>query len=102
MFDATLSRQAQTALNSAIGPRYRAEVGSTVIRFTSGAQLALEARNVNMVDQESGQHLSTTGAMRMALDPFALFRGRVAVDGDTKPTILRSTRPFCRPAARWT
>ncbi|AJD41390.1 AsmA-like domain-containing protein [Rhizobium gallicum bv. gallicum R602sp] len=79
MFDATLSRQAQTALNSAIGPRYRAEVGSTVIRFTSGAQLALEARNVNMVDQESGQHLSTTGAMRMALDPFALFRGRVAV-----------------------
>lgn len=79
MFDATLSRQAQTALNSAIGPRYRAEVGSTVIRFTSGLQLALEARNVNMVDQQSGQHLSTTGAIRMALDPLALFRGRVAV-----------------------
>ncbi len=79
MFDATLSRQAQTALNSAIGPRYRAEVGSTVIRFTSGLQLALEARNVNMVDQESGQHLSTIGAIRMALDPLALFRGRVAV-----------------------
>ncbi|WP_087002463.1 DUF3971 domain-containing protein [Rhizobium sullae] len=79
MFDTTLSRQAQTALNSAIGPRYRAEVGSTVIRFTSGAQLALEARSVNIIDQQSGQHLSTTGAMRMALDPFALFRGRVAV-----------------------
>jgi hypothetical protein len=79
MFDQPLSRQAQTALNSAIGPRYRAEVGSTVIRFTSGLQLALEARDVNMIDQESGQHLSTTGAMRMALDPLQLFRGRVAI-----------------------
>lgn len=79
MFDAPLSRQAQTALNSAIGPRYRAEVGSTVLRFTSGLRLALEARDVNMIDQESGQHLSTTGAMRMALDPLQLLRGRIAI-----------------------
>src|ERR1700754_4709414 len=28
MFDELLSKQAQTALNAAIGPRYRAEVGS--------------------------------------------------------------------------
>lgn len=79
MVDQTLSKQAQMALNSAIGPRYRAEVGSTVIRFTSGLRLALEARNVNMIDQQSGQHLSTTGAMRMALNPLALFRGRIAI-----------------------
>ena len=79
MFDAPLSQQAQVALNSAVGPRYRAEVGSTVIRFTSNMRLALEARNVNMIDEESGQHLSTTHAMRIALDPLQLFRGRIAI-----------------------
>ncbi|CDM57987.1 MULTISPECIES: DUF3971 domain-containing protein [Rhizobium] len=79
IFDAPLSRQAQAALNSAIGPRYRAEVGSTVIRFTSNLRLALEARDVNMIDEKSGQHLSTTHAMRMALDPLQLFRGRIAI-----------------------
>jgi len=79
IFDEPLSRQAQSALNSAIGPRYRAEVGSTVIRFTSDMRLALEARGVNLIDQKSGQHVSTTGAMRMALDPLQLFRGRIAI-----------------------
>ncbi len=79
IFDEPLSRQAQSALNSAIGPRYRAEVGSTVIRFTSNMRLALEARDVNVIDEKSGQHMSTTGAMRMALDPLQLFRGRIAI-----------------------
>ncbi len=79
VFDQPLSRQAQSALNSAIGPRYRAEVGSTVIRFTSNMRLALEARDVNMIDEKTGQHLSTTGAMRMALDPFQLLRGKISI-----------------------
>ncbi len=79
IIDAPLSQQAQSALNGALGPRYRAEVGSTVIRFTSGFRLALEARDVNMIDQQSGQHLSTTASMRMALDPLQLFRGRIAI-----------------------
>ncbi|RUM25525.1 hypothetical protein EFQ99_12335 [Rhizobium vallis] len=79
MFDKPLSQQAQAALNGAAGPRYRAEVGSTVIRFTSGLRLALEARDVNMIDQASGQHVSTTGSVRLALDPLQLFRGRIAV-----------------------
>ncbi|UVD58690.1 DUF3971 domain-containing protein [Rhizobium sp. Pop5] len=79
MFDKPLSQQAQAALNGAAGPRYRAEVGSTAIRFTSGFRLALEARDVNMIDQASGQHVSTTGSVRLALDPLQLFRGRIAV-----------------------
>ncbi|MBY4606828.1 hypothetical protein K6M90_03980 [Rhizobium sp. 9T] len=79
MFDKPLSQQAQAALNGVAGPRYRAEVGSTVIRFTSDFRLALEARNVNMIDQQSGQHLSTTGSVRLGLDPLQLFRGRIAV-----------------------
>ncbi len=35
IFDEPLAGKRRLALNSAIGPRYRAEVGSTVIRFTS-------------------------------------------------------------------
>ncbi|ABC91041.1 hypothetical conserved protein [Rhizobium etli CFN 42] len=79
MFDKPLSQQAQAALDGVAGPRYRAEVGSTVIRFTSDFRLALEARNVNMIDQRSGEHLSTTGSVRLGLDPLQLFRGRIAV-----------------------
>ncbi|MGO7808087.1 hypothetical protein ACC694_38370, partial [Rhizobium ruizarguesonis] len=70
---------AQEALKSVAGPRYRAEVGSTGIRFTSGVRLALEARDVNMIDQESGEHMATTRSISMALDPLQLLRGRIAV-----------------------
>jgi hypothetical protein len=79
IFDEPLSRKAQDALDAAIGPRYKAEVGSTVVRFTSHLRLALEARNVNLVDQESGKHLSTMGAVRMVLDPLALVEGRFVI-----------------------
>ncbi|MBO9098527.1 MULTISPECIES: AsmA-like C-terminal region-containing protein [unclassified Rhizobium] len=79
IFDEPLSVKAQAALDNAIGPRYKAEVGSTVLRFTSDMQLALEASDVNVVDQETGKHLSTMGAVRMVLDPFALVQGRIAI-----------------------
>nr|WP_210294816.1 DUF3971 domain-containing protein [Rhizobium sp. BK491] len=79
IFDAPLSQKAQTALDHAIGPRYKAEVGATVVRFTSDLRLALEARDVNVVDQESGKHLSTMSAVNMELDPLALIEGRVEV-----------------------
>ncbi|MGM4981213.1 MULTISPECIES: YhdP family protein [Rhizobium] len=79
VFDVPLSQKAQTALDKAIGPRYKAEVGKTVIRFTSDLRLALEARDVNVIDQDSGKHLSTMSAVNMELDPFALIEGRVEV-----------------------
>jgi hypothetical protein len=79
IFDAPLSQKAQTALDRAIGPRYKAEVGATVIRFTSGLRLALEARDVNVIDQDSGKHLSTMSAVNMELDPLALMEGRVEI-----------------------
>ena len=79
IFDEPLSMKAQAALDNAIGPRYKAEVGSTVLRFTSDFQLALEASDVNVVDQQTGKHLSTMGAVRMVLDPFALVQGRIAI-----------------------
>ncbi|MFS8049734.1 AsmA-like C-terminal domain-containing protein [Rhizobium sp. BR 314] len=79
VFDQPLSQKAQIALDKAIGPRYKAEVGATAIRFTSDLRLALEARDVNVVDQDSGKHLSTMSVVNMELDPFALVEGRVEV-----------------------
>ena len=77
--DGTLSTRAQSALNDAIGPRYAATVGSTAIRFDSGLRLALEARDVDIVEKATGEHLSRAGAMRMAVDPFALVAGRISI-----------------------
>jgi hypothetical protein len=79
IIDSTLTARAQGALNNAIGPRYVASVGSTVIRFDSGFRLAIEARDVDIVEQASGEHLSRAGAMRMAIDPLALLAGRVSI-----------------------
>lgn len=77
--DGTLSARAQSALNDAIGPRYVASVGSTAIRFDSGFRLALEAREVDVVEQATGEHLSRAGALRMAIDPLALLAGRISI-----------------------
>ncbi len=77
--DGTLSTRAQSALNDAIGPRYVATVGSTAIRFDSGMRLALEARDVDIVEKATGEHLSRAGAMRLAVDPFALVAGRISI-----------------------
>ncbi|KKX33828.1 DUF3971 domain-containing protein [Rhizobium sp. LC145] len=77
--DSTLSARAQAALNDAIGPRYAATVGSTVLRFDSSLRLALEARDVDIVEKASGEHFSRAGAMRIAIDPLALIAGRVSI-----------------------
>ncbi|MBT9372357.1 AsmA-like C-terminal region-containing protein [Rhizobium sp. CSW-27] len=77
--DSTLNTRAQSALNDAIGPRYRATVGSTVLRFSSDFRLALEARDVNVIEVATGAHLTRTGAVRLAIDPLALASGRVSI-----------------------
>ncbi len=77
--DGALSARADDALNNALGPRYRATVGSAVIRFDSDFRLALEARDVHIIEQSSGQHLSRTAALRMAVDPLALLGGRISI-----------------------
>ncbi|TWF49665.1 DUF3971 domain-containing protein [Neorhizobium alkalisoli] len=77
--DGALSTRAQSALNAAIGPRYVATVGSTVIRFDSGFRLAIEARDVDIIEQASGEHLSHAAALRMAVGPLALLSGRVEI-----------------------
>ncbi|WP_337266775.1 YhdP family protein [Oryzifoliimicrobium ureilyticus] len=91
MFDRSLTSRAQTALNDVVGPRYSAQIGSTGIRFTSQLQLALEARDVSMTDLQSGRHLSTTGSLRMVLDPLKLLKGNVAVSSISADDIALDT-----------
>jgi len=84
-FDRPLSLKAQAALDNAIGPAYTAEVGSTVIRFTKGLRLALVARDVKMVENASGKHVSSAERVRLVLDPLALIEGRIVIaDVDAK------------------
>eukprot|EP00913_Durusdinium_trenchii_P008278 g7775.t1 len=78
--DGTLANRAQSALNAAIGPRYSASVGSAAIRFDSEFRIAIEARDVDVVEQATGEHLSRTGALRMAIDPLAMLAGRISIN----------------------
>lgn len=77
--DNALSTQAKQALEHALGSRYEARIGSTSVRFASGFHLALVAQDVDIIEQETGQHLSRARAIGMALDPLALITGRVSV-----------------------
>lgn len=77
--DGALNSRAQSALNDAIGPRYKATVGSTAIRFDSDFRLALEARQVDITEVATGSHLTNTGSIRLAIDPLALVSGRVSI-----------------------
>lgn len=79
LLDGPLNARAQTALNSAVGDGYHAEVGSTVLRITSSGGLALKAQDVTLVENVSGMRLVTTDSVFLELDPVALFSGRIAV-----------------------
>lgn len=89
--DSTLTSRAQSALNNAIGPRYVADVGSTAIRFDSDFRLAIEARDVDIVERATGQRLSRAGALRMAVDPLALLGGRISINSMSAQSIRLET-----------
>ncbi|MGV8936827.1 MAG: DUF3971 domain-containing protein [Allorhizobium sp.] len=77
--DRTLSGGATSALNSALGPNFRADIGSTAIRFSKGLQLTVVARDVTVFDNASSLAITETDAVRMVLDPIALFSGQVTI-----------------------
>jgi hypothetical protein len=89
--DSTLTSRAQSALNNAIGPRYVANVGSTAIRFDQDFRLAIEARDVDIVERATGQHLSRAGALRMAVDPLRLLGGRISINNISAQSIRLET-----------
>ena len=79
LFDSTLNARAVTALNQALGTRYRASVDHTVLRLAGLDGFALKAENVRIVEVESGKELATTDSIGIVLDPLGLAAGRIAV-----------------------
>ena len=79
IFDSTLNARAVTALNQALGPRYRASVDHTVVRLAGLNGFALKAEDARIIEVESGKELATTDAVGIVLDPWALATGHVAV-----------------------
>ncbi len=77
--DSVLSNVARSALNSAVAPAYRAEIGGTAIRFAEGFQLAIEARDVSMVGEADSSPIARTQSVRLILDPVALLGGKIRV-----------------------
>jgi hypothetical protein len=104
--DGPLNARAQTALNSAIGNAYHAEVGRTVLRVTSTGALALKAQNVTLVENASNKRLVTTNSVFIELNPLALLTGRIAVsrleaEGATlDPSLLPQGKPIDLTAIR--
>jgi hypothetical protein len=104
--DGPLNARAQTALNSAIGTGYHAEVGSTVLRVTSAGALALKAQDVTLVENASNKRLVTTNSVFIELNPLALLTGRIAVsrleaEGATlDPSLLPQGKPIDLTAIR--
>ncbi len=77
--DAALSNGARTVLNAAVGPGFKAEIGETAIRFSSGLQLAVEARNVAIVPEGGKSPLALTQSVGMVLDTVSLLGGEFKV-----------------------
>lgn len=85
--DGILSSQAEMALKRALDPRYEARIGSTAIRFVKGFRLALEARDVDIVDTQGQKHLSRAAVIRMALNPMALATGQISLESIDASTL---------------
>ncbi len=106
LLDGPLNARAQTALNSAIGGGYHAEVGSTVLRVTASGALALKAQDVTLVENASNKRLVTTNSVFIELSPLALLTGRIAVsrleaEGATlDPSLLPQGKPIDLMAIR--
>ncbi|WP_426125422.1 DUF3971 domain-containing protein [Pararhizobium sp. PWRC1-1] len=104
--DGPLNARAQTALNSAIGSGYHAEVGSTVLRVNSNGALALKAQDVTLVENASNKRLVTTNSVFIELNPLALLTGRIAMsrleaEGATlDPSLLPQGKPIDLTAIR--
>lgn len=100
VFDSTLNARAVTALNQALGPRYRASVDHTVVRLAGFSGFALKAEDARIIEVESGKELASTQAVGIVLDPWALATGHIAVsrldvDGVTfNAALLPKSKPL--------
>ncbi|MCX8997803.1 DUF3971 domain-containing protein [Rhizobiaceae bacterium BDR2-2] len=81
VFDRELARRAELALNGVMDGTFRAKVGGAALRFSSRMSLAIEARDVELVEAASGEHVTHTQSVRLVIDPLALLGGRLSIGG---------------------
>nr|WP_299496593.1 DUF3971 domain-containing protein [uncultured Rhizobium sp.] len=77
--DAALAQRATTALSNAMGPQYDAKIGRTVVRFSGGLDVTVDAHDVSVVEAASGQQVAMTQSLSFILEPMALLGGRFSV-----------------------
>ncbi len=77
--DQALARRAQAVLADAVAPLYRADVGSTEVRFSENLELTVEAHDVTLTEAGRGQQVAVTQSVKFIVEPLALLGGRFAV-----------------------
>ncbi|QLF70648.1 hypothetical protein FE840_014480 [Peteryoungia desertarenae] len=77
--DKALAERAAVALNSSVGDGLRADIGSTAIRFSSLFDISVEARDVQLVNDDSNDLVAVTKSVRLVLEPLALLGGNFSV-----------------------
>ncbi len=92
--DQALSTGARTALQSALGDRFKTEIGDTSIRFSKSWHLAVAAENLRISDAASGKLVSETALIKLVIDPYDLLFGHVSVTEIEADTIHFNASPF--------
>ncbi|TPP11254.1 DUF3971 domain-containing protein [Rhizobium glycinendophyticum] len=77
--DQALARRAQSVLDEAVAPQFRAVVGSTEVRFSGDMELTVEAHDVKLTQAELGQQVAVTQSVKFVVEPLALLGGRFSV-----------------------
>jgi hypothetical protein len=92
--DQALSTGAKSALQSAFGSRFKAEIGKTSIRFSKSWRLAVATENLRVLNAETGNLVSETGVVKLVIDPLALLVGRISVTEIEADTTHFDSSPF--------
>ena len=77
--DQALTERASIALNRSVGDGYRADIGSTAVRFSNLFDISVEARDVQLVNDASNDLIAVTKSVSLVLEPLALLGGQFSV-----------------------
>lgn len=92
-----LTQRAEQALKSVVGPDADATIQSAQISLDQRRHVALEARNVNIIDAKRGIAINNVRAVRIGLATMPLLRGNVSVERlelDGAQIVVTSQVPF--------
>ncbi|RCS24128.1 RNA-binding protein [Phyllobacterium salinisoli] len=75
----TLTREAQTALQSVVGAKAEASLSGARVSLDQDRHIALQAENVSITNRESGFSVHGIRSVRLGLAPMALLAGEIRV-----------------------